>query len=350
MTRPVFASARLATLHLCVAAFAFAPDSGHAHATLEIREAPANATYKATLRVPHGCKGEATETLAIQIPDGVISVKPMPKADWTLETDIGPYSKPYDNHGTPISEGVREIRWTGGSLLDAHYDEFVFRGWLTDFAPGTRIAFPAVQTCASGEVAWTEIATDGQDPHALERPAPSLTIAQAEADGHAHHTDGVTAAIGTARIGDIAIEGAWTRQTPPRATVGGAYMTLRNEGAEDDVLLGGTVAFAERLEVHEMAVADGVMTMRMLPDGLPVPAGETVSLEPGGLHVMFIGIKETPMEGGTVDVTLSFAKAGEITLSLPIAAIGARGIDGDAGEDSMHGTSRDAMNHDAIAR
>ena len=156
-----------------------------------------------------------------------------------------------------------------------------------------------------------------------------------------------TAHIGTAHIGDLVIEGAWTRQPPPRAAAGGAYMTIRNTGDADDVLTAGAVDFAERLEVHEMAVTDGVMTMRMLPDGLAVPAGETVVLEPGGYHVMFMGLTTPPVAGGTVDVTLTFAKAGDVTVTLPVAPIGAPGPEASseaghgaaAGHDMSHGNT-----------
>ncbi|MEM7566890.1 MAG: DUF1775 domain-containing protein [Pseudomonadota bacterium] len=358
MTRITFARyrARLATLGLAAATLALTGTTAFSHATLEVREAAANTTYKAVLRVPHGCDGEATETLTVQVPEGLISVKPMPKPGWTLETETGPYARAYDYHGRTVAEGVREVRWTGGSLADAHYDEFVFRGRLTDFEPGTRLAFPAVQTCATGEVAWTEIAADGQDPHDLERPAPTLTIAQAATDGHTGHAGhaghGAEAAMpGTAVLGDLVIEGAWTRQTPPRALAGGAYMTIRNTGPGDDVLIGGAVDFAERLEVHEMAVTDGVMTMRRLEDGIPVPAGETVALEPGGLHVMFMNLTETPMAGETVTVTLTFAEAGEVTLDMPVGAIGAPGPHGaGGGHGAGHGDGHGGGNPHAATR
>lgn len=74
--------------------------------------------------------GEATLRVRITVPEGVVAAKPMPKAGWDLETTSGAYAKTYDYHG-PISEGVKEIVWTG-KLEDAHYDEFVFRARITD--------------------------------------------------------------------------------------------------------------------------------------------------------------------------------------------------------------------------
>ena len=105
--------------------------SASAHATLETREAPVGAPYKAVMRVPHGCDGTATIALRIRIPDGVIGVKPMPKASWTLSTVTGKYPRTYTLFHSKVSEGVVEITWSGGKLLDAHYDEFVFLTSLT---------------------------------------------------------------------------------------------------------------------------------------------------------------------------------------------------------------------------
>ena len=154
-----------------------------AHATLETREAPAGSTYKAVLRVPHGCDGKATLKVRIQIPEGFYNVKPMPKADWTLETVKGAYAKAYDNHGTQLTEGVREIVWTG-NLPDAFYDEFVFRGTIDKAIPeGTVIYFPTVQECDGAAERWIEIPAEGQKPDDLEGPAPALTV-KAKAGGH----------------------------------------------------------------------------------------------------------------------------------------------------------------------
>lgn len=132
----------LAALTLTTPAFA--------HATLEQKEAAANSTYKAVMRIGHGCDGQATLKVRITIPEGVITAKPMPKPGWTLETVRGDYARTYDYHG-PRSEGVQQIIWTG-SLDDQHFDEFIFRTRVTDiFEPGTTIYFPTVQECADGE-------------------------------------------------------------------------------------------------------------------------------------------------------------------------------------------------------
>lgn len=157
--------------------------SAAAHATFEVREAPAGSTYKAVLRVPHGCDGKPTLKVRVQIPEGFYNVKPMPKADWTLKTVKGAYAKSYDNHGTTLTEGVREIVWTG-SLPDDWYDEFVFRGTIDkDIAEGTVIYFPVVQECDGAAERWIEIPAEGQKADDLEGPAPAVTV-KAKSGGH----------------------------------------------------------------------------------------------------------------------------------------------------------------------
>ncbi|TJV27417.1 MAG: DUF1775 domain-containing protein, partial [Mesorhizobium sp.] len=79
--------------------FVLGTSAAFAHITLEAPEAAVGSTYKAVLRVPHGCEGKATTAVRVQIPEGVISVKPMPKAGWTLQVKNGRYEKSYQLHG-----------------------------------------------------------------------------------------------------------------------------------------------------------------------------------------------------------------------------------------------------------
>ncbi len=151
--------------------------SASAHVTLETAQAPPNSTYKAVLRVPHGCEGSPTTAIRVKIPEGVIAVKPMPKPGWELATTTAKYGKSYDYYGTPLTEGVSEIAWTGGNLPDAWYDEFVFRVALTDFPVGSSVYFPIVQECTDGKVErWIDIPAAGQSDDDLETPAPGLSI------------------------------------------------------------------------------------------------------------------------------------------------------------------------------
>src|SRR5262245_55351793 len=102
----------------------------HAHVGLEKSEAPRGASYKAVLKVPHGCDGSPTHTVRVEIPEGFIGVKPMPKAGWTIKTVRGAYAQSYGFYHGPLSEGVKQIEWSGGELPDDYYDEFVASGYL----------------------------------------------------------------------------------------------------------------------------------------------------------------------------------------------------------------------------
>ena len=165
--------AALAAALLCLAT----TSSAFAHITLETGEASPNSTYKAVLRVGHGCEGKPTTAVRVRIPEGVIAVKPMPKPGWQLATKEGKYAQSYDYYGTPLTEGVTEIAWSGGELPDAWYDEFVFRGRLTGFAPGTVVYFPVVQECPDGAVErWIEIPAPGKGEDDYESPAPGVKI------------------------------------------------------------------------------------------------------------------------------------------------------------------------------
>ena len=151
-----------------------------------------------------------------------------------------------------------------------------------------------------------------------------------------------TAAAGTAgsaTVGALALTGGWTRQTPPGAKVGGAYVTITNNGSEADRLTGGSAPYATRVEVHEMGVSDGIMRMRELVDGLMIEPGATVALEPGGPHLMMMGLTDSPKAGTVTSITLTFEKAGDVTLDLPVAPIGAK-------VPMAHGQGGHGMGHD----
>lgn len=166
----------MSKLLLAAALVVGAGSATQAHVTLETTEAPVGASYKAVLSVPHGCEGEPTLKVRVQVPEGLIAVKPMPKAGWALGTVTGKYAQSYDYYGTPMTEGVTEIIWTG-ELPDAFYDEFVFRGMLaSNLEPGTELHIPIVQECASGAERWIEIPAAGQDPDSLESPAPGVML------------------------------------------------------------------------------------------------------------------------------------------------------------------------------
>ena len=106
--------------------------------------------------------------------------------------------------------------------------------------------------------------------------------------------------------------------TLPNQPVAGGFMTIANEGDTDDRLLGARADVAGVTQIHTMAMDDGVMVMRELPDGLELPVGETVTLEPGGYHIMFMQLNAPLVEGETVPLTLTFEQAGDVDVILPI--------------------------------
>lgn len=123
---------------------------------------------------------------------------------------------------------------------------------------------------------------------------------------------------GTTHLGPINISQPFSRATLPNAPVGGGFMTIENTGAEADRLVSVTSPASPDVQIHEMAMQGDVMKMRKLSDGLPIGAGETVTLAPGGLHLMFMGLTQRFIEGETVPVTLTFEKAGTVELELPV--------------------------------
>jgi len=167
-------------LFAAIAVVLSAVSPAFAHITLEVGQTPLGSPYKAVFRVPHGCDGAATTALRIQIPEGVIAVKPMPKPGWTLELKSGKYAKTYKNWGSDVSSGVTEVDFTGGNLPDAYYDEFVVTGTIADsFKAGDVIRFPVVQECGAAAERWIQVPAAGQKDDDLKRPAPALTVTAA---------------------------------------------------------------------------------------------------------------------------------------------------------------------------
>src|ERR1700730_1560054 len=162
-----------------VAIVMLAASPASAHITLENRMATIGAGYKAVFVVPHGCAGSATVKIRVQIPEGVIGVKPMPKPGWSVEAIKGKYAADYDYHGTKLSEGVKEVVWSGGKLPDDNYDEFVVSTFLTGgLKPNTTLYFPVVQECEQGVSRWIDIPAEGSTAHSNDgkSPAPGVML------------------------------------------------------------------------------------------------------------------------------------------------------------------------------
>jgi copper(I)-binding protein len=134
------------------------------------------------------------------------------------------------------------------------------------------------------------------------------------------------------KAGDLVITQAWSRATPNGAKIGSGYFTIENKGTTPDRLVGVSADVAGKVEVHEMAMKDGVMTMRPLPAGLMIDPGKTVKLAPGGNHLMMFDLKSPLKQGDAVPVTLEFEKAGKLKVSLDVQGIGAQGPAGAAAD------------------
>jgi periplasmic copper chaperone A len=134
-----------------------------------------------------------------------------------------------------------------------------------------------------------------------------------------------------AQSGDVRITNAWARATPGGAQTAAAYVTLVSSAG--DRLTGASTPAAQKAELHTMTMDGGVMKMRQV-DSIDVPAGQTVTLKPGGYHIMLVGLTEPLKEGQTFLLTLTFAKAGTQDVVVTVQKVGAMGP---GNSTSMHG-------------
>ena len=125
------------------------------------------------------------------------------------------------------------------------------------------------------------------------------------------------------KAGDLVISQAWTRATPGGAKTGGGFLTIENKGSAPDRLIGASADGAGKIEVHEMAMNDGVMKMRPVEGGLTIDPGKTVKLAPGGYHLMMMDLKAPLKQGDKLPLTLQFEKAGKVAVTLDVQGIGA---------------------------
>ena len=131
------------------------------------------------------------------------------------------------------------------------------------------------------------------------------------------HADDIT-------IGNLKISTAWVRATPKGAPVGAGYLTIANTGTTSDRLVGGSSDVCTHFEIHEMGMDNGVMKMRPVAKGLEIKPGQTVELNPGGYHLMFVGLKKPFEQGQHIKATLEFEKAGDVSVDFKVEGIGAQ--------------------------
>ncbi len=163
-----------------IAAAFLCSTQAQAHTTISPKQASADSYQRLSFNVTHGCEGSPTNEVVLQLPEAIMGAKPMPKAGWTVETEVRDLDQPYLSHGKEIRRDVRVIRWRG-KLPDAHYDEFVIMAKLWNKAGP--VVIPVTQICESGRMDWREV-PDGSGAK-LQFPAPVLDVLPGQAP-HKH--------------------------------------------------------------------------------------------------------------------------------------------------------------------
>ena len=142
----------------------------------------------------------------------------------------------------------------------------------------------------------------------------------------------LTSATG-AGANDVMVTNAFARaSSTPAAKAGAAYVTITNHGAAPDRLLSASTPAARSSQLHRTVMSGDVMKMEPV-DRLDIPAGDTVEMKPGGLHIMLMGLMGPLKEGDTIEIELSFEKAGDVTVKVPVGGVAA-GEHTHGGDDS----------------
>ncbi|WP_026923515.1 YcnI family copper-binding membrane protein [Glycomyces arizonensis] len=156
-----------------------------AHVTIAGDNTVAGSYTLLTVSVPHGCDGEATTQIAVQVPEPINAVTPSVNPNWEVEKVMVDLPEPItDAHGNELTERVDQIVYTADTPLpDGLRDAFELSLRLPEETAGQTLYFPVVQTCGEAEHPWIEIPTDGQAADELESPAPSITVTAADEAG-----------------------------------------------------------------------------------------------------------------------------------------------------------------------
>ncbi|MFZ4406295.1 MAG: copper chaperone PCu(A)C [Paracraurococcus sp.] len=123
--------------------------------------------------------------------------------------------------------------------------------------------------------------------------------------------------------GELTITRPWTRAAGQNGT-GAGFLGIGNAGRAADRLIGASAPIARVTEIHTHVREGDILRMRPV-EAIEIPAGQTVTLQPGGFHLMLIGLKEPLIQGQAVPVTLRFERAGEVPVMLAVQPAGARG-------------------------
>jgi periplasmic copper chaperone A len=129
---------------------------------------------------------------------------------------------------------------------------------------------------------------------------------------------------GTRQSGSgIEVSAAWSRATPPGASVGVVYFDVVNHAGQPDRLLAGSSPAAARVEMHETRIdTNGMMQMRPL-QVVDLPPGELLHFAPQGRHMMLTGLVAPLREGTQLRLSLRFERAGTVTVEVPVRGLGA---------------------------
>jgi uncharacterized protein YcnI len=176
-----------------------------AHVGVTPDKTDANSYALLTFGIPHGCDESGTTKVTITLPEELNDAQPTVNPNWTVEKVVEQLSEPKKlADGATITKRTSKIVYTAKAPLDPELrDALVLSVKLPD-AAGKTLHFPTLQNCEQGQTDWSEIAKDGQDPHSLEAPAPSLTVTAAAADGHGSHASAETdTAAGTAQASSV---------------------------------------------------------------------------------------------------------------------------------------------------
>ena len=144
-----------------------------------------------------------------------------------------------------------------------------------------------------------------------------------------------SAAAADYKIGPLEVTQPWARATPKGASTGAAYMTITNSGNKAERVSCASSPAAAKCQIHEMAMSDGVMKMRPVEGGLEIKPGQTMTLKPGGYHMMLEGLKAPLKAGDKLEATLTSSDGATAKVEFPIAAIGAPAPGAATGGDGM---------------
>lgn len=155
-------------------------------------------------------------------------------------------------------------------------------------------------------------------PRIRRRRLPAMLAVAAVAVVVAACSSGAATSAPASAAGTLTVEGAWARPSTGADRAGAAYLVIRSASAVDDALVGASSPAAATVEIHETAAdASGMMAMHPV-ERIPIPAGGSVELKPGGYHIMLIGLT-TPLEvGSKIDLTLKFASSAPVTVQAEV--------------------------------